>query len=84
MGRGMAKSSLAELRGQIAAGEYAIDSGELAGDILSKFAVIRRVGRWLMSEDEAAAEPGRAAAPRSRGTRAAPSQPRRAPDQRLP
>ena len=46
--RGMAKSSLDELRAKIAAGEYAIDSGALAGRILTDFAVIRRVRRIVM------------------------------------
>jgi len=52
----MPKASIDELRGQIAAGEYAIDSDVLAGDILGKFEVIRRVGRWLMDPGEADAE----------------------------
>lgn len=51
----MATSSLEELRGRIAAGEYAVDSGELARDILSKFALIRRVRRRLLGDaDEGA------------------------------
>ncbi|HLM31837.1 MAG TPA: flagellar biosynthesis anti-sigma factor FlgM [Solirubrobacterales bacterium] len=44
----MAKSSLDELREKIAAGEYAIDSGALAGRILTDFAVIRRVRRIVI------------------------------------
>jgi hypothetical protein len=73
----MTTSSLQELRGRVAAGEYAIDSGELAGEILSKFALIRRVGRTLMSEDEAGSgEPGLRSQPRGpRGER--PTQPQR-------
>jgi len=74
MERGMTKSSLDELRGRIAAGEYAVDSGALAGDILSKFEVIRRVGRWLMEADEADADRALAAEPRDRrGARRPPS-----------
>jgi hypothetical protein len=72
----MPKSSLEELRGQISAGEYAIDSGALAGDILSKFALIRRVGRLLMSEEAAGdAETGadRQAPDRRQGRSASPS-----------
>jgi hypothetical protein len=83
----MPKSSLEELRGQIAAGEYAIESSALAGDILAKFAVIRRVGRRLRSEDaEGAATDGRGAPQtrRSRGPQPAPSRPHRSRDERLP
>ena len=54
----MATSSLDELRGRISAGEYAIESGEIAGEILTKFALVRRVTRLLMSED-GQAEAGR-------------------------
>jgi hypothetical protein len=86
MERVMPKSSLEELRVQIAAGEYAIESGALAGDILAKFEVIRRVGRRLRSEDaEAATTDARGAASprRSRGPQPAPSRPRRSRDERL-
>jgi hypothetical protein len=71
----MQKASLDELKGQIAAGEYAVDSRVVAGDILSKFEVIRRVGRWMMGTDEAetAGEPSRSAQPRSRGARPMPA-----------
>jgi hypothetical protein len=48
----MAASSLDELKGKVAAGEYAIDAGMVAGTILSNFSLIRRVGRTLRSEDE--------------------------------
>ena len=53
---GMPKASLEELKGQIAAGQYAIDPGILAGDILSKVALVRRVRRLLMGEGERGAE----------------------------
>jgi hypothetical protein len=64
----MPKASLEELKGRIAAGEYAIDSGKLAGAIFSKFELIRRVRRGLMGEDEegAAGEAGRGPQPRGR------------------
>jgi hypothetical protein len=80
----MATSTLEELKGQIAAGEYAIDSGAVAGKILSTFAVIRRVGHGLMSEDaqdtgdteDAAGDAGRRPQPRARrGSRPASSDP---------
>lgn len=48
----MAASSLDELKAKVAAGEYAIDAGMVAGAILSNFSLIRRVGRTLRSEDE--------------------------------
>ena len=54
----MPTSSLDELRGQISAGQYAIDSGEVAGEILTKFALVRRVTRQLMQEDDAPASRG--------------------------
>jgi hypothetical protein len=53
----MATSSMDELRGRIAAGEYSVESGEIAGEILTKFALVRRVTRQLMAEDEAEAGP---------------------------
>jgi hypothetical protein len=82
----MANSSLEELKGQIAAGEYVIDSAMVADKILSTFAVIRRVGRSLMSEDVDGADDSDGAAgqadrgpqpqPRTRrGSRPAPSHP---------
>jgi hypothetical protein len=46
----MPKSSLEELRARISAGSYTVDSGRLAGDILSKFALIRRVRREMIGE----------------------------------
>jgi hypothetical protein len=48
---------LDELRGQISAGEYAIESREVADEILTKFALVRRVTRLLMTEDEGEAGP---------------------------
>jgi hypothetical protein len=64
----MATSSLDELKGKVAAGEYAIDSGMLAGTILTDFALVRRVGRTLRSEDgdATAGEGGLAPQPPSR------------------
>ena len=64
----MATSSLDELKGKVAAGEYAIDAGMLAGTILTDFALVRKVGRTLRSEDEeaTAGEAGLAPQPRSR------------------
>jgi hypothetical protein len=51
----MPTSSFKELKRRVCGGEYAVDSGELADDILSKFALIRRVRRSVISEEEAAA-----------------------------
>lgn len=48
----MAASSLDELKAKVAAGEYAIDAGMVAGTILSNFALVRRVGRTLRTEAE--------------------------------
>jgi hypothetical protein len=48
----MRKASVEELRGRISAGEYPVDSRKVAADILSKFALIGRVRRLLISEDE--------------------------------
>jgi len=48
----MAESSLEELKRRIAAGEYRIDSRTLAETILTKLELIRRVARFLASEDE--------------------------------
>ena len=48
----MPKSSVEELRGQVAAGQYAVDPRVLADDIVSKLALIRRVRRVLLGEDE--------------------------------
>ena len=73
-----------ELRGRIAAGQYAVDSSALAADMLSKFATIRRVRRTLMSE-EGEGEAGRAAQSRTRrGSRPAPLRPRQSRSERLP
>lgn len=69
--------SVEELRKQISAGEYSIGSAELAGEIVTKFALIRRVGR-LMSEGEegAAGEADRGPQPRRRRrARSEPSRP---------
>jgi hypothetical protein len=66
MERGMPKDSLEELKGQIAAGQYAIDPGILAGDILSKVALIKRVRRMLVREDDQAAGPEERGAPARR------------------
>jgi hypothetical protein len=74
----MAASSLEDLKGRIAAGEYAVDAAELAGDIVGKFALVRRVSR-LMHDDEAGAG-GKAGQRRSRGRglpRLSPAQQRR-------
>lgn len=82
----VSKSSLHELRGMVAAGQYAIDSRELAGDMLSKFALVRRVGRDLLGEDDegAAGDVGRAPqASRRRGAQPA-SAPRKRSDKPLP
>lgn len=68
---GMPKASLEELKGQIAAGQYAIDPGILAGDILSKVSLVRRVRRLVMGEDERGAETETergSQAPRQRGS----------------
>ena len=67
----MPKASLEELKGQIAAGQYAVDPGVLADDILSKLALVRRVRRFLFGEDEPGATraPDRGAeSPRQRGS----------------
>ncbi len=46
----MPDASLEELKRRIAAGEYAIDSRKLAGELLSKMALVRRVARFLTEE----------------------------------
>jgi hypothetical protein len=51
----MAPDSLTELKGRISAGEYAVDSSEVAGEIITKFALVRRVTRQLMREESQAA-----------------------------
>jgi hypothetical protein len=80
----MSAFSTEELRGQIAAGRYAVDSRALAEAILTKSATIRRVRRVLMSEDGAIAETGQPAQRRSRrGGRAASAHPRQSRTQRL-
>ena len=65
----MPKASLEELRGRISTGEYSVESGELARDMLSKFALIRRVRLLLMSEDENGADADAGADPRARARR---------------
>jgi hypothetical protein len=71
MERGMPKASMEELKGQIAAGQYAIDAGILAGDILTKVALIKRVRRMVMGEDERGAAPEDRGAPPRRQRRSA-------------
>jgi hypothetical protein len=69
----MSAFSTEELREQIAAGRYAVDSGTLAEEILTKVVTVRRVRRMLMSEGEerATVETGQATPRRSRrGARA--------------
>ena len=80
----MPAATLDELRGRVSAGEYAIDSGEIAGEILTKFALVRKVTRLLMSEGEepAADESASGAQPRSR-TRSQGSNPANSRRERL-
>jgi hypothetical protein len=70
----MPTSSLEELRGRISAGAYTVDSGVVAGEILAKFALVRRVTSLMMSDGESAAAPP---ARRSRSAQERQSQPRR-------
>lgn len=72
----MPDASLEELERRIAAGEYAIDSRKLAGDLLSKMALVRRVARFLTEEgrEEGATRGSSAARGRTRG--GAPSSPK--------
>ena len=72
----MPDTSLEELKRRIAAGEYAIDSRKLAGELLSKTALVRRVARFLTEEgrdQDASRGPSTA---RSRTRRGAPSSPK--------
>ena len=62
-------TSLEQIRGQISTGKYAIDSSEVAGEILTKLATVRRVRR-LMNEGK-----GEERAPGPRPRRPAPSEP---------
>jgi hypothetical protein len=80
----MSATSLDELRGQISAGTYAIDSKELAADLLSKAALIRKVKSMLLNQDEqrSPAESGRATRPRG-AARPAPSSRRASRRERL-
>ena len=55
----MPTSSLKELGEQISAGEYAVDSDKLAGEMLSKFALIRRVRRLLARSEQRAGNQNR-------------------------
>jgi hypothetical protein len=55
----MRKASLEELRGQISAGDYGIDSGKVAADILRKFSLIGRVRQLLVDEEDEGAEDDR-------------------------
>ena len=83
----MQKASLDELRGQIAAGQYAVDSRALAGDILAKFELIRRVSRGLVAEaeEDVGGEAGLiTASRRRRGARPASPQSRNPRSERLP
>ena len=72
----MPDASLEELKRRIAAGEYAIDSRKLAGELLSKMALVRRVARFLTEEgrEEDATRGPSAARGRTRG--GAPSSPK--------
>ena len=60
------KHSLAELKHRIALGEYAVDPGVLAGEILWKLDVVRRVRRDLAADDSRGSEADRSRQPRSR------------------
>jgi hypothetical protein len=62
----MSATSLDEIRGQVSAGSYAIDSKAVAADLLTKAALIRKVKPMLLGEDEqrSPAESGRATRPR--------------------
>ena len=62
----MPKQSLEELKGQIAAGEYTVESVQLAGTILSTVGLIRRVKRTLVAEETAEGDAGRGRQPRTR------------------
>ncbi len=75
----MPKSSLEELRGQISAGDYVVDSGKVAGEMLSTFTLIRRVRRLLIGDSETAMS---ARIARARGRRRARAQQPRAPRSR--
>ena len=78
----MPKFALEELRGKISAGEYAVDSRTLAADMISKFALIRRVRRMLTSDGAPSAE--RAPRTRKRGAKREAPAPRRRRRTRLP
>ena len=71
----MTTSSLEELKGQIAAGTYTVDSRALAGEIVTKFALARRVAHMII-DGPGEARPraagrlrDRSAAPRARSSR---------------
>lgn len=72
----MAKASLEELRGRVAAGEYAVDAAELAGVILADFSLVRRVRRLLIgASEEPPDEGGGSSWRRRRRQRAGPARP---------
>jgi hypothetical protein len=77
----MATSSVAELKGRIAAGEYAVDSRKVAGEILFKSVMIRRVARMMSEDEEGAAGRGAQSRRRARSQGSQPTRPRR---ERLP
>lgn len=74
----MTTLSVEELKTQISAGEYTIGSAELAGDIVTKFALIRRVERLMSEGEEGGADRG----PQPRQRRRARSEPSRPPEPR--
>ena len=82
----MPEAFLEDLKRRIAAGDYAVDSGNVAGAILSKMALVRRVGQFLASEgEEASTEAARSPRPRTRGgSPSSPSHPLQARRERLP
>lgn len=76
--------SLEALKGRIAAGEYAVDSGKVADAMVWKPATIRRVKQILADEDEepAPTDATRGAPARARGARPSSSRRRRQQRQR--
>ena len=65
----MRDASVEELKRRIASGRYPIDSRAVAEAILSKTAIIRRVKRSLMRQDEAIAGDQDPPGTRTRGQR---------------
>jgi hypothetical protein len=55
----MAASSLDELKGRISAGQYEVSSADLADEIVSKFALVRRVSRQMREGEAEAGRPSR-------------------------